>query len=189
MKLNMGCGHNRMEGFINVDSAPECAPDVVLDLEQLPWPWPDDTATVVMFNHSLEHIGRDPRVFLAMIKELYRICRDGAQVHINVPHPRHDDFINDPTHVRPITPALLTLFDHDQNDQWQRDRAANSPLAHYLHVDFKVTKIETVLAEPYATQFEQKQIGERELDAMTRELNNIACEYRIVMTARKQRSW
>ena len=53
--------------------------------------------------------GRIRRVFLGMMKELYRICRDGAEIEINVPHPRHDNFIGDPTHVRIITPDTLLI--------------------------------------------------------------------------------
>lgn len=43
MTLNMGCGHNKMPGWLNVDAFPECNPDVVCDLENLPWPWPNDS--------------------------------------------------------------------------------------------------------------------------------------------------
>ena len=42
------------------------------------------------------------------MKELYRISCDQANIHISVPHPRHDDFLADPTHVRPITTLGLT---------------------------------------------------------------------------------
>ena len=93
MKLNMGCGHNKREGYVNVDMSPVCNPDVVWDLETLPWPWQDNSVDGVLFNHSLEHLGQIARVFLGMMKELYRVCRDGAEIEINVPHPRHDNFI------------------------------------------------------------------------------------------------
>ncbi len=49
---------------------------------------------------------------------MYRVCRDGAVISISVPHPRHDDFINDPTHVRVVTPELLNLFNKKLNKQW-----------------------------------------------------------------------
>jgi len=185
MKLNMGCGHNKLEGWVNVDLFPECAPDVVCDLESLPWPWPDDSVDEVLFNHALEHLGQDTRTFLGMMKELYRVCRNGAEIAINVPHPRHDDFINDPTHVRVITPDMLALFDRKQCDRWQQLGAANSPLAHYLHVDFAIASAQRVLAQPYATQYADELLSDEDVEQMSRELNNIVKEYRIVMVARK----
>jgi predicted SAM-dependent methyltransferase len=90
MKLNLGCGHNRLQGWTNVDMFQECSPDVVVDLESLPWPWADASVERVLFNHSLEHLGQDSRTFLGMMKELYRVCQDGAEIEINVPHPRHE---------------------------------------------------------------------------------------------------
>ena len=41
MRLNLGCGYNKREGFVNVDSSPYCAPNFIHDLEEFPWPWAD----------------------------------------------------------------------------------------------------------------------------------------------------
>ncbi len=155
MKLNMGCGHNKMPDYVNVDLSPACDPDMVCDLEVLPWPVDDDSVDTVRFNHSLEHLGQDSRVFLGMMKELYRVCRNGAEIEIIVPHPRHDAFIGDPTHVRIITPGTLNLFNRALCDECKRIGAANTPLAHYLDVDFRLVRWNSVLAEPYSTQFEK----------------------------------
>jgi ubiquinone/menaquinone biosynthesis C-methylase UbiE len=187
MKLNMGCGHNKLRGWVNVDLFSECSPDLVLDLEALPWPWPDDSVDQVLFNHSLEHLGQNARTFLGIMKELYRVCQDGAQIQISVPHPRHDHFIDDPTHVRVITPGTLTLFDRRVCDEWQRKGSANSPLAHYLNVDFEMVVKQLVLAEPYATQYGDKQLSEDDLERMSRQLNNVVQEYRMILIARKRR--
>jgi hypothetical protein len=185
MKLNMGCGHNKRPGYVNVDLFPECSPDLVCDLEVLPWPWGDNSVDAVMFNHSLEHLGQSSKVFLGMMKELYRVCRDGAEIEINVPHPRHDNFINDPTHVRIITPSLLNLFNREMNDEWKRIGAANSPMAHYLGVDFKVVRSTAVLSDPYSTQFDNGELSDATIQVIGRELNNVFQEFRIVMVARK----
>ena len=62
-------------------------------LEKLPWPWADDSVQEMRFSHVLEHLGADATTYLSIIKELYRVCRDGAQIFIVVPHPRHDHFL------------------------------------------------------------------------------------------------
>ena len=127
MKLNIGCGAAKMAGFVNVDLYGD--PDVRLDLESFPWPWPDNSVDEVVAIHVMEHLGRTPDGFVGVMKELWRVCRHGAIVHIAVPHPRHDNFISDPTHRTPITPLLLQLFSRRLNLEWRRVGAANSALA------------------------------------------------------------
>ena len=41
MKLNLGCGHDHKEGYVNVDVSDLGNPDMVVDLEVTPWPWED----------------------------------------------------------------------------------------------------------------------------------------------------
>ena len=185
MRLNLGCGYNKREGWINVDASPICKPDLVLDLETLPWPWETDAIEAVRFIHSLEHMGRDPNVFLGIMKELYRVCRNGATIEIVVPHPRHDDFLGDPTHVRVITPKLLQHFDREFCDEVKRLGGSNTPFAHYLNVDFVVKSVVQALGEPYSTQFTNKLLSEDEVTRMSRELNNVVAQYEIVLAVRK----
>lgn len=181
MKLNMGCGMNKRDGFVNVDMFPDGAPDVLWDLEKTPWPWENDSVGEVVFNHSLEHLGADSRVFLAIMKELYRVCRADARIEINVPHPRHDNFIGDPTHVRIITPQMLWLFNRQANLEWKAKGAANSPLALYLNVDFVIDHAEFILEEPYATLHREGKIKDDELETIARERNNIVNEIHITL--------
>lgn len=138
LKLNLGCGRRKREGFLNVDSQAGCQPDLVLDLEKTPWPWPDNSVDEIQLIHVLEHLGQAPAVYLGVMKELWRVCCDGARVRIMVPHPRSDDFLNDPTHVRPITEAGLEMFSQRINAIWESLGAANTPLGHYLGIDFEI---------------------------------------------------
>lgn len=185
LKLNLGCGTHRLAGWLNVDLSPACQPDLVYDLERTPWPWPDSSAEEMLFNHSLEHIGQDVRVFLAVIREIYRVARPGAVIRINAPHPRHDDFMNDPTHVRPITPQVLLKFDRARNLAHQAAGDANSPLGLYLDVDFEIFDVFTTLEEPYASQLREGALSAQAAAQLARERNNVIKEFRIQMRARK----
>jgi hypothetical protein len=185
MKFNMGCGHTKLPGWINVDAHAACEPDVAWDLEQTPWPWPDSCAEQVLFHHSLEHMGGTPPLFLALMQELYRICAPGAVIEIVAPHPRHDDFLNDPTHVRALTPAMLVLFDREMNDRWKQSGASNTPLAHYTGVDFKLRRVVQLPTEDYLRQLNEGTIDEATLTRYASERLNVFREYRFQLVARK----
>lgn len=138
VKLNLGCGERHIPGYVNVD---RCGtPDVTHDLEKFPWPWEDNAVEEVLMTHVLEHLGATTEVFLAIMKELYRVCKNGARIQVTVPYPRHDDFINDPTHVRALTAESFVLFSKAKNREW-RNTYANSPLGIYADVDFEVIDI------------------------------------------------
>lgn len=155
LKLNLGCGASRLPGYLNVDSQALCQPDVLCDLEQTPWPWPDDSVDAISLVHVLEHLGRDPQVYLSIIKEMWRVCVDGALVHLVVPHHRHDNFHSDPTHVRPVTALGLALFDRQQCLAWQAQGYANTPLALYLGVDFRIASLQYDLEPAWQAEIDQ----------------------------------
>lgn len=188
MKLNLGCGTNKKPGYVNVDKFPHGEPDMLVDLEQFPWPFESHSVEGVLLNHVLEHLGQTPQVFLGIMKELYRVCRHGARIEINVPHPRHDHFLIDPTHVRAITPETLAMFSQKNCRHWKEIRAANSPLAVYIDVDFEIESSTVVVDQLYIDRVNAGTLSEERLREMVVECNNVATEYRMVIKAVKEAS-
>ena len=177
LKLNLGCGHRKMPGYVNVDKFGD--PDVRHDLEVVPWPWPDSSVEEVQLIHVLEHLGQDPDDFIAIMKELYRVCVPGALIRIHVPHPRHDHFIGDPTHVRIITPQVLALFSRRNCERWQAENVSNTPLALYHGVDFETEETRIVLDSKYQEPLARGEITTAQVQAMLQERYNVAVEIQL----------
>ena len=185
MKLNLGCGMNRKTDWHNVDKYPNCNPDELVDLERFPWPWRDGSADEVLFNHSLEHMGQAPDVFIGIMRELWRVCAPAALVQINVPDHRHDHFFGDPTHVRPVTFEMLNLFNQRLNRQWIDAGAANTPLGLIHEINFEVESHVRILEEPWATMHQTKQITVADVDAAARKYNNVVQAHHFLLVAIK----
>ncbi|MBE9177196.1 hypothetical protein IQ268_01225 [Oculatella sp. LEGE 06141] len=171
LKLNLGCGQNPLIGYVNVDKFG--TPDVRCDLEVFPWIWDDNSVDEVVLHHVLEHLGETRDTYLGILKELYRVCKANATIQITVPHPRHDDFLNDPTHVRAVTPDSLSLFSKTNNRQWAELNAANSPLGLYLNVDFDLIHTNYLLDEPWLSQYQAGEIDEADIWQIGRQFNNV----------------
>ena len=137
-KLNLGCGFDKREGFVNADNFSECEPDVFCDLESFPWPFADNEFDYVLMKHVLEHVGAAFPIFKQIIYELYRITAPDGIVEIHVPHYGHSTFWADPTHVRGFTDLTFRMMSKKQNDIWIANRANYSMLAYIMKVDFEV---------------------------------------------------
>jgi hypothetical protein len=185
VRLNLGCGDKKIDGWVNVDKVAAALPDKIVDLEVSPWPWPDNSADEVLLSHVLEHLGARPDVYLGIIKELYRVCRDGAKVTIIVPHPRHDHYLNDPTHVRPITAEGIAMFSQETNRKGIAAGAANTPLGIYLGVDFFIEAHNSLLGEPWRTRLERKEISEADVRQAAQSFNNVIQQTELVLRAVK----
>ena len=141
LRLNLGCGAKHIENYLNVDKYGN--PDLKFDerpqrgclamgtrefdLETTPWPWSDDSVVKIEMCHVLEHLGEQTAIYLNIIQEIYRICQSQAEIHIVVPHHRHDNLLHDPTHVRPITPYGLSMFSQRLNREWQATGKPTTP--------------------------------------------------------------
>ena len=54
MKLHLGCGNKKMQGWVNIDSVKAVDPDLVHDLRQ-PFPYADQSVSEILAEDLLEH--------------------------------------------------------------------------------------------------------------------------------------
>jgi len=139
-KLNLGCGRKKLAGYINIDSDMKCEPDVMMNIENTPWPFRDGSITEIRMDSVLEHISIDPIKFFSVLQEIYRVCSDGALISILCPHPFHRWQIVDFTHQRSIDVEGVEMLSKAYCDELIRTGNAKTPLAHIYNIDFMLVE-------------------------------------------------
>ena len=56
IKINLGSGERKYEGFINIDAEASTKPDILCDITKTPLPFATDSATTIYFLHGIEHV-------------------------------------------------------------------------------------------------------------------------------------
>ena len=95
MKIDLGCGRSKAEGFVGVDQHFLKGVDVVADLEAS-LPFGSDTIDFVYSKSVLEHL--DPLDLV--MSELHRVVKRGGEILIRVPHFSSPLSFSDYTHRR-----------------------------------------------------------------------------------------
>lgn len=181
-KLNLGCGSQKKLDFVNCDLYPESGADIVFDLAKDNWLLLTDCAIYAELHSVIEHISGDLSIFF---KELYRVMRHDAIISIIVPHPRHDWFITDPTHVRAWHPDSFDFLDREKCLDWFFSGDAKSPLALYWGVDFKVENIALSPSDPLIEDKIKKGFNTNEFYSILPYLNNIIGDINVTLRVRK----
>ena len=179
MKINIGAGDEKFEGFVTIDHDPNCKPDYCLDIEKEDLPFPDNSVDEVIALHVLEHLGEG---YFHVLQELYRVCKHGAMISIRVPHPKHETFLADPTHRRPITPLGLWIFSKKFNDT--NKETPLSKLAYYYNVDFEILDVKEIPEEFYIKAFNGQPANE--VQRYITEHNGIIKEFHIRLVVIKE---
>ena len=74
----------------------------------------------------------------------------------------------------------LHLYDKDQNLRWEKERAANTPLALIHNVNFVIKKVENRLDNKYITLIENGTVKKEELNDLVLKYNNVVKEMKII---------
>jgi hypothetical protein len=170
IQIDLGCGMNKQAGFIGVDRYPLSGVDVLVNLNQT-LPFRDDSADLIFASHSLEHVEALP----AIMKELYRISKHGAQICIIAPYSEQKLNLANPYHhckFNEHTPSFWTSyprapidfdeFNHPQATQWGLSMSDNSDPG----IDIRLVRMECFYFPKYAGRppSEQRRLRQERMD-------------------------
>ena len=147
-ELLIGCGNDRRKKvvfsdvsqewtrLVTLDVDPAIEPDVVHDLNVLPYPFEDGQFTEIHAYEVLEHCGRqgDWRFFFDQFAEFYRILRPGGFFVGTVPMWDSPWAWGDPGHTRVLTKGSLVFLNRDEYAQI--GRTAMTDYRPWLRCDF-----------------------------------------------------
>lgn len=120
VKLDIGCGKNKRDGFIGVDQYPMEGVDIVHDVRKA-WPWDSNSVDEVNCSHFLEHLTAGERVHF--FNELHRVLKTGAKATVTTPHWASNRAYGDPTHQWP--PVAEMAFYYLSKD-WRTTQAPHT---------------------------------------------------------------
>ncbi len=104
-------GHSEWDDLVTLDCEVSHEPDVLHDLDQLPYPFADNEFDAIHAYEVLEHCGRqgDWRFFFGQWSEFHRILKPGGYFVGTVPLPESVWAWGDPSHTR-IIPLVQLNF-------------------------------------------------------------------------------
>lgn len=131
MKLDLGCGKNKREGFIGVDTIKFDGVDIVCNLGKERWPWEDASVDEAHCSHVVEHLLPEERIHF--VNELYRVLKPKATALVITPHWASNRAFGDLTHQWPPVSEFWYLY---LNKAW---RDINAPHNNGYTCDFDCT--------------------------------------------------
>jgi SAM-dependent methyltransferase len=114
-------------------------PDIVHDLEVLPWPVKDSSCDEVHAYEVLEHLGTlgDAPSFFAHFSEIWRVLKPDGYLAATCPSWRGMWAFGDPSHRRIINAGSLVFLDQ-QEYHLQVGKTAMSDFRDIYRADFRI---------------------------------------------------
>ncbi|MHC5610273.1 MAG: class I SAM-dependent methyltransferase [Nostoc sp.] len=93
--LSVGCGRKPQQpNLVRLDISPDVDPDIVWDLEKIPYPLNDSSFSEIECFDVIEHLSNIPN----NLEEFHRILKPGGLLKITTPHFFCANSYIDPTH-------------------------------------------------------------------------------------------
>lgn len=119
-------------------------PDVVHDLEELPWPFTDNSFDEVHAYEVLEHLGSqgDVKAFCAHFSEIWRVLKPGGLLFATCPSINSVWLWGDPSHKRVISSQSLVFLNQPQYTA-QVGKTPMSDFRSFYKADFDIMTQQT----------------------------------------------
>jgi len=82
IKLNLGCGRDKKEGYINIDMVKLYEPDIIADVRKLPFE--KESVDEIFAQDILEHLGM--KDINKSLKSWYQVLKEGGKLTIQTPN-------------------------------------------------------------------------------------------------------
>ena len=110
LRLNVGSGTDKRSDFINMDYNSLYNPEVIHNMDSIPWPFEDNTFDEILIQHVIEHT-HNP---LLWVQEMWRISKPGAKIVIKCPHWSTHWAYGDLTHFSQFSSRSFSHFNLDE---------------------------------------------------------------------------
>ena len=127
--LNIGCGTDIREGYINLDKAQIPGVDIIWDITQFPYPFEENRFRSIILINVLEHLPDT----VSTMEEIHRISKPGARITIRVPFWNSIEQATDPTHV--------SFFSDKSMDYLDIETQLGNRRAYYSKARFRVKRV------------------------------------------------
>ncbi|MGK2953665.1 MAG: class I SAM-dependent methyltransferase [Thiobacillus sp.] len=126
MKIDIGCGGKKKEGYVGLDQYPMPGVDHVVNIGTEVWPFENGSVGEAYSSNFLEHLtnlnGANERVHF--FNELFRVLRFGAKAFIAIPHWNSCRYYGDPTHKEPFSEFGVYYL----NREWRLSQAPHTDI-------------------------------------------------------------
>lgn len=113
IKVELGCGKTKNEGYIGIDRFPLPGVDIVADLNDK-IPMEDNSVDVLFACHSLEHFEDLSHI----MEEIYRVCKPEAIIHILAPYYNTTTNLANHYHVQVFNEETFRFFCADEENHF-----------------------------------------------------------------------
>lgn len=146
-KLSVGCGRQPPDpNVVRLDKASNLEPDVVWDLDKIPYPFNDSSFSEIECFDVIEHLENIPKT----LEEFYRILEPKGLLKITTPHFSCANSYVDPTHRWHLSYFSFDYFCEGHNLSYYSSARYN---IRNRHLQFQGSRFNTSIVSRLANRF------------------------------------